>query len=173
MLLGAGFLRVRRRARYRAQMKNYSNEDLTYRVIGAAIAVHRKLGPGLLERSYAMCLRHALKRRGIQCRSEVPVPVEFEGLVVPSAYRIDLLVEERVVVELKAVEALHPLHRAQALTYLRHVGLETGLLLNFNVQVMTDGIVRIHNKQADFSNPPEESVEPHFLPSSGSTGSRG
>jgi GxxExxY protein len=117
-------------------------QDVTGAVIGAAIEVHRALGPGLLESTYRVCLRHELEQRGLTVASEVPVPVEYRGVRLDCGYRIDLLVEGAVVVELKSVEGLLPVHEAQLITYLRLSGLRVGLLINFNVPVLKDGIVR-------------------------------
>ncbi len=115
----------------------------TETVIGSAIRVHRALGPGLLESAYQACLAHELGLGGHRVECEVEVPVSYRGLVVRPAYRIDLLVNETVVVEVKAVERLHPIHEAQLLTYLRVGGYRTGLLLNFNVPVLKEGLRRI------------------------------
>lgn len=113
-------------------------------MIGAAIDVHKALGPGLLERVYEECLAHELALRGSRCRRQVPLDLEYKGLDVGAAYRMDLLVEERVVVEIKAVEQLLPVHQAQLLTYLRVGGHALGLLLNFNVERLPEGgIVRL------------------------------
>ncbi len=117
--------------------------ELTERVIGAAIAVHRGLGPGLLESAYVRCLRIELRARGIAFRGEVKVPVTFRGQRIADAYRLDLLVEARLVVEVKAVAHLDPIHKAQLLTYLRLTGCKVGLILNFNVAVLRDGILRM------------------------------
>lgn len=117
--------------------------EITGRVIGAGIEVHRALGPGLLERIYEECLCHELKRRGVSLRRQVPLELEYKGLRVGDAYRMDLVVEGEVVVEVKAVGALLPVHRAQLLTYLRLSGCPLGLLLNFNVCVLPAGIVRM------------------------------
>jgi GxxExxY protein len=112
-------------------------------VIGAAIEVHRTLGPGLLESAYADTLAHELRLRGIAFARDVTVPLIYKGLRVRSPYRADLVVERQVVVEVKGVAAIEPVHRAQLLTYLRLTGCDRGLLLNFNVAVLRDGIVRM------------------------------
>lgn len=119
------------------------DEDLTREIIGAAIEVHRHLGPGLLESAYKACLCHELKLRGITFTCEAPLPIEYKGLKLDCGYRIDVEVEERVVVELKSVEEVTNLHRAQLLTYLRLSGKKIGLILNLNVPVLKDGIVRM------------------------------
>ena len=114
-------------------------------VVDSAIKVHSVIGPGLLEGAYAACLAFELQDRGIVVRSQVPLPVNYEGRRIDLAYRIDLLVEETVVVEIKAVFRLVPLHQAQLLSYLRLSGRRVGLLLNFHVPRMRDGIRRIVN----------------------------
>lgn len=115
---------------------------LTREIIGAAIDVHRELGPGLLESAYEVCLAFELERRGVSFRRQVDLPVTYKGVQLSQSYRIDFLVAERVVVELKCVEAVLPVHEAQLLTYLRLSGLPVGLILNFNVPRLKDGIHR-------------------------------
>jgi GxxExxY protein len=119
------------------------NDSLTSTVIGAAIYVHRMLGPGLLESAYEDCLAWALTSRGVGVHRQRILPVTFEGKDIDAAYRIDLLVEERLILEIKSVERILPVHEAQLRTYLRLSGLKTGLLLNFLVPVMKDGIRRM------------------------------
>ncbi len=114
----------------------------TDKVIGAAIEVHRTLGPGLLESAYKQCLMQEFEERGIPYEVEKPVPIVYKGRPILCGYRLDLLVAGCVVVELKAVEELLPIHEAQLLTYMRLAGLKTGLLLNFNVRLMREGIRR-------------------------------
>lgn len=114
-------------------------------VIGCAIEVHRVMGPGLLESAYQYCLAWELRNAGVAFQEQVAVPVKYKGTVIPNAYRLDLLVENEVVVELKSVERLEPIHTAQLLTYLRTSDLRLGLLLNFNVDIMRKGIKRIVN----------------------------
>jgi GxxExxY protein len=111
-------------------------------IIGAAIDVHRELGPGLLESAYQTCMRHELALRGIPFSHEFALPVEYKGIRLDCGYRLDLLVVNAVVVEIKSVEKLAPVHEAQLLTYLRLGGWPLGLLLNFNVKVLKDGIRR-------------------------------
>lgn len=126
-------------------MKDYLNK-LSGDVIGAAIEVHCDLGPGLLESTYEASLQHELKLRGIQSVRQLVLPIKYKDLVVPEAYRIDLLVENRLVIELKTVEALLPIHSAQLLTYLRMSDNHLGLLINFHTVCLTDGIKRlVHN----------------------------
>ncbi len=118
-------------------------DSLTEEIIGAAIEVHRAIGPGLLESAYQECLCVELGLRNLRFVSQLELPVEYKGLRVDAGYRLDLVVADSVVVELKAVERLLPLHEAQLLTYLRLGGYPIGLLLNFNVPVLKDGIRRM------------------------------
>lgn len=113
--------------------------------IQAACKVHTALGPGLLETVYQACLKHELLRSGLKVLSEVGIPIVYDGVNIDGGYRIDILVEEIVVVELKAVERVAPIHRVQLLTYLKLSKLPLGLLLNFNVKSLKDGIVRVIN----------------------------
>jgi GxxExxY protein len=116
--------------------------SLTHEVIGASIEVHKKLGPGLLESAYKECLCRELILRGIPFEREKPLPLEYKGIRLECGYRVDILVSGLVVVEIKAVEALAPIHDAQILTYLRLGEWRVGLLINFNVVVLKDGIHR-------------------------------
>jgi GxxExxY protein len=116
--------------------------ELTHETIGAAIEVHRELGPGLLESSYRECLCHELLLRGVDFRREYPLPLHYKGLRLDCGYRVDVVVEQLVPVELKAIQALTTVHEAQLLTYLRLGGWKVGLLINFNVPVLKNGIVR-------------------------------
>jgi len=125
-----------------AEESKLLEEELTEAIIGAAIEVHRELGPGLLENAYAACLCRELQLRGLAFEHEKAMPVEYKGLQIDCGYRIDVLVDGRVVVELKAVQELVPVHEAQLLTYLKLSGMRVGLLINFNVPVLKDGIVR-------------------------------
>jgi GxxExxY protein len=119
---------------------------LTDRILGAAFAVHTELGPGLLESTYQACLAQGLIERGLRVELQVPLPVVYKGQkLVDVGYRIDILVAGEIVLELKAIEALAPVHRAQLLSYLRHSGKRVGLLINFNVERLKDGIVRVIN----------------------------
>jgi GxxExxY protein len=113
------------------------------RTIGAAIEVHRHLGPGLLESSYHACLSHELELRKIPYRSQVILPLTYKGVQLAKGYIIDLLVEESLVVEIKCIERLLPIHSAQLMTYLRLQRVSSGLLINFNVDVLSRGIRRI------------------------------
>jgi GxxExxY protein len=119
-------------------------EDLlTKEVIGAAIDVHRELGPGLLESAYQACLEYELLRKGIKVQREVIVPVTFRDLKIDQAYRIDLLVNDQLVIELKTVDGFSDVHLAQILTYMKFGGYKSGLLLNFYVKMMKHGIKRV------------------------------
>ena len=117
-------------------------EELTEAIIGAAIEVHRALGPGLLESAYHRCMEHELTLRGIPFRKEVDLPVVYKGLELDCGYRMDLVVDEKIVVELKAVDKLIGVHEAQLLTYLKLSGLRVGLLINFNSAVIRNSIIR-------------------------------
>jgi GxxExxY protein len=125
-------------------MKEELNE-ITEQVIASAIAVHRVLGPGLLESAYEACLAYELAERGLAVERQKGLPVTYRGVKVDCGYRIDLLVEGRVVVELKAVETLDPIHEAQLLSYLKLSGHKVGLLINFNVKMLKQGIRRMVN----------------------------
>ena len=126
-------------------MKDLLNK-LSKEAIGAALEVHSVLGPGLLETTYELSLQHELQLRGYEVQRQIPLPIEYKGLVVPEAYRIDLLLENQLVIELKAVEILQPIHSAQLLTYLKMSGKHLGLLINFHSVRLTDGIKRlVHN----------------------------
>ena len=120
-------------------------EDIGHAVIGAAMRVHSAVGPGLLESAYETCLVYELEKDRIGVRSQVSVPIRYEELTIENGYRIDLLVGGLVVVELKAVPTVLPVHRGQLLSYLRLGGFKLGFLLNFNVAHMRDGIVRLVN----------------------------
>jgi GxxExxY protein len=116
--------------------------DLTESVIGAAMEVHRSLGPGLLESTYELCLCRELSLRGIPFERQKPISIEYKGVKLDCGYRADLLIDGKVLVELKAVEALLPVNDAQLLTYLRLGGWNVGLIINFNVQLLKHGIRR-------------------------------
>ncbi len=118
-------------------------DPLTDLVIGLAIEVHRALGPGLLESAYQECLCYELKANGIAFGRQVALPVVYKSVKLDCGYRMDLVVDDRLVVELKTVEKILPVHEAQLLTYLRLSGIRTGLLLNFNTSVLKDGIKRM------------------------------
>ena len=118
-------------------------EQLTGQIIGAAIEVHKQLGPGLLESTYLACLCHELELRGILFECQKPLPLEYKGIRLDCGYRIDLLVAGSVIVEIKSVEALAPIHEAQLLTYLKLTGIKVGFLINFNVVVLKNGLRRL------------------------------
>ena len=120
--------------------------EITEKVIGAAIEVHRHLGPGLLESAYEECLCYELNQAGLRFERQVHLPIRYKGILLQSAHRMDLVVEEAVVVELKATEDMPPLYSAQVLTYLRSAQIQVGLLINFNVPVLRDGVKRIVNE---------------------------
>jgi GxxExxY protein len=119
-----------------------TDNDITYQIIGAAIEVHRLLGPGLLESAYEECLAKELSLRKLTVERQKPVPVVYKDVKLECGYRIDLLVENRVVVGLKSIESLAAIHEAIILTYLRLSGRRLGLLINFNVNVLRDGVKR-------------------------------
>ena len=121
--------------------------QVTEQVIESAIHVHRALGPGLLESAYQRCLSHHLRKRGLEIEEEIPLTLEFEELTIAGAYKIDMIVEKSVMIELKAVENLGPIHVAQAITYLKFSGLNAGLILNFNSIVLRDGLRRVFNNK--------------------------
>ena len=123
-----------------------SEEDIGHAVIGAALKIHSAVGPGLLESAYETCLIYELEKNRISVRSQVPIPIRYEELAIENGYRLDLLVGGLVAVELKAVPAIQPVHRAQLLSYLRLGGFKLGFLLNFHVAHMRDGIVRLVNE---------------------------
>lgn len=116
---------------------------LTETVIGAAIEVHRDLGPGLLESAYQQALEHELTLRGVRFAAQKTCPITYKGLLIENAYRLDLLVEDRLVVELKAVDELADVHEAQVLTYLKFSGCQLGLLVNFRSRLLKDGLRRL------------------------------
>jgi GxxExxY protein len=118
-------------------------QELTGQILGAAIEVHKQLGPGLLESTYQACLCYELELRGISFECQKLLPLEHKGVQLECGYRIDLLVAGLVIVEIKAVEALAPIHEAQLLTYLKLTGVKVGLLINFNVVVLKSGIRRL------------------------------
>jgi GxxExxY protein len=117
-------------------------DELSRKVIGCAIEVHRNLGPGLLESSYRQCLAYELSGAGIAFQMEVPLPVRYKDILLDCGYRIDLLVRGELIVEIKSVEALLPIHQAQILTYMRLARVPLGLLVNFNVTKLQNGIKR-------------------------------
>jgi len=116
---------------------------LTGKVIGAAIEVHKILGPGLLENTYEECLCHELSLRKIEFERQKEIPIDYKGIKLDCGYRLDILINKRLILELKCCESIQPIHEAQLLTYLKLTGIKIGLLINFNVPVLREGIRRI------------------------------
>jgi GxxExxY protein len=121
-------------------------ELVAMQLVDSMLAVHRELGPGLLESTYQACLAYELRERGIEVRCEVELPVKYKGLEIEAGYRIDMLVADCIVIENKSVQALVPIHEAQLLTYMKLSGCRLGFLVNWNVPLIKDGIKRIVNK---------------------------
>ncbi|MDX2184668.1 MAG: GxxExxY protein [Gemmatimonadaceae bacterium] len=138
-------VRTLRRAGVEGTEGRRGTEGLLYRVVGAALHVHSRLGPGLLESVYERCLAVELAAMGIRVNRQVAVPLTWREVKLAEAFRADLVVEDRLLLEIKAVEAIAPIHKAQVLTYLRLSGLHRGLLLNFNVVHLRDGMARVTN----------------------------
>jgi GxxExxY protein len=120
----------------------FYDKQLTYTIIGCAFNVHSDLGPGLLESTYEACLEYELVQSGLKVKRQVNLPVKYKDINLETGYRIDLLVEDKVIIELKAVEEIAPIHEAQLLTYLKLSKIKTGLLINFNVKDLKKGIIR-------------------------------
>ncbi len=116
--------------------------DLTQKVIGAAIEVHKQLGPGLLESVYQACLARELDLAGLHFEQQKDIPVAYKGIRLDSGLRLDFLVEDKVIIEIKSIDAIRPIHEAQLLTYMKLVECKVGLLINFNVAVLRNGIIR-------------------------------
>ena len=127
----------------------FNLNEITKTIIGAAIAVHRELGPGLLESAYETCLVYELAGKNLKIERQKSLPVTYRGTQLDCGYRIDLMVEDKVIVEIKAVERLEPIHEAQLLSYLKLSGCEVGLLINFNVKILKHGIRRLVNRFKD------------------------
>lgn len=123
--------------------------ELSEKIIGAAIEVHRELGPGLLESTYEACLAHELNLQGIKAVRQQKQPIHYKGLEIDEAYRIDVIVEDQIILELKVVDDLNNIHLAQLLTYLKLSGCSLGYLINFNVPLLKDGIRRVVNNHAE------------------------
>ena len=117
-------------------------EDLTAKIIGCAIEVHKLLGPGLLESAYEECLAFELKNEGMEIKRQLPVPIVYKEIKLECGYRIDILVEDKIILELKSVEQLNPIHEAQILTYMQFASKRLGLLMNFNVTKFKNGFRR-------------------------------
>lgn len=122
-----------------------TENELSSKIIGASIEVHKQLGPGLLESTYEVCLGHELKLMGLEVKQQIPLPVIYKDIKLNAGYRIDMIVENKIIVEIKSVDALAPIHTAQILTYLKLKDLKLGLLINFNEIKVVDGIKRIIN----------------------------
>ena len=137
---------------------NLIESDLTGEIIGAAVSVHREIGPGLLESAYQACMCRELSLRGIPFRAEVELPVEYKGCKLDCGYRIDLVVDSRVIVELKSVERFSSVHESQLLTYLRLSKIRVGLLINFNVVHLRDGIRRLVYHYQNSASPVSSAV---------------
>ena len=138
---------VEQTIRYKTTEDTESTEKMelnviSEKIIGAAMQVHRTLGPGLLESAYEACLKYELEKRGLKVLAQVGLPVIYDGMKINLGYRLDLLVEDSVIVELKAVNKITPVHEAQLLSYLKLSGKRLGLLINFNVVLLKDGITR-------------------------------
>ena len=123
--------------------------QLSSKIIGAAIEVHKTLGPGLLESAYEECLCHELSIQGLLFEKQKPLSVDYKGKKLDCGYRLDIIVEKAIIIELKSCEKIEPIHKAQLLTYLKLSGLNLGLILNFNVPLMRDGIVRNLNELSE------------------------
>jgi len=121
------------------------NDQITSKIIGAAIEVHKELGPGLLESAYEKCLIHEIRNQGLNVESQILLPVKFKDVEIDAGYRMDLLVEDKIVVEIKAVDYMADIYLAQILTYMKLGGYHLGLLINFNVTKLVDGVKRVIN----------------------------
>ena len=119
--------------------------DLTEKIIGCAIKVHRALGPGLLESAYEVCLVHELRKAGLSVEKQVPLSIIYDGIELEACYQLDVVVEDLIILELKSVERIMPIHEAQLLTYLKLTNKKLGLLINFNIQLLKNGIKRMVN----------------------------
>ncbi|HKP69982.1 MAG TPA: GxxExxY protein [Pyrinomonadaceae bacterium] len=119
--------------------------DITGKIIEFSIKVHKTLGPGMLEGAYEICLMHELVRAGFEVERQRKLPIVYDGIRLDAGYRIDLIVNGAVIIEIKAVERLHSVHEAQLLSYLRMTGLKLGLVINFNVKLLRDGVKRVVN----------------------------
>jgi GxxExxY protein len=128
-------------------------DELTERIIGCAIAVHRVLGPGLLESTYEACLAHELDKHGLHVAKQKEIPITYKSVKLDCGYRVDLLVNDTVILELKSIERLQPIHKAQLITYLRLAGKPLGLLMNFNEPLLKDGIARLVNSSGKTKSP--------------------
>ena len=119
-----------------------SDQEISHEVLGCAMRVHNVVGPGLLERVYQVCLVHELRKSGFRVASEVPIAVQYDGIALEAGFRADIIVENRLLLELKAISAFEEVHLAQMMTYLRLSGIKYGLLINFNVKKLKDGGIK-------------------------------
>jgi len=126
-----------------------TENQITTIIVDAALRIHRTLGPGLLESVYQAALDYELQKRGLRIAQQVGLPVHYEEVKLELGFRVDLIVNEKVIIEIKSIEAFAPVHRKQLLTYLRLMDLRLGLLINFNVELIKDGIQRVVNRLAD------------------------
>ena len=131
--------------------ETHKKDPISEAVIGFCIQIHRELGPGLLESAYRECLCYELRNAGLQLEREKPLPVRYKGVLLDCGYRLDVIVEQKLIVELKTVDALLPIHDAQLLTYLKLSGVSAGLLINFNVPVLIHGVKRLVNNFQQYS----------------------
>lgn len=127
-------------------------DQITHRIIGAAIEVHKILGPGLLESAYEACLAYEIRQLGYEVKQQKPLPVTYKDVKLDCGYRLDLVVEDAVIVEIKAIEQLAPIHDAQQISYLRLTNKRVGLLINFHVTLLKNGVKRIVNNFPDSAN---------------------
>ena len=118
--------------------------DIKGEIVDCAFKVHQKMGSGLYERVYEDCMAHEFEKRGVAFKRQYPITVEYEDLIIRNAFKIDLLVEDKVIVELKSTDKIHPIHQSQIITYLKLAKIDIGLLINFNVPLIKDGIKRFH-----------------------------
>jgi GxxExxY protein len=135
-------------------------DTISRRIIGAAIEVHKHLGPGLLESAYESCLAFELNERGLAIERQKPLPVKYKNVQLDCGYKLDLVVEDAIIVELKAIDQLLPIHDAQLLSYLRIAGKSVGLLMNFHVRVLKNGLKRIVNEFPDSAISASSAVKP-------------
>lgn len=150
-------------------MRAYAESQLTESVIGKAIQVHRRIGPGLLEKTYEECLAYELRACGFTVDQQKHLPFKYDNLLIFDAYRVDLLINNCVIVELKTVETITELHLAQVRTYLRCSSLTVGLIINFNSLLLRDGIKRVFNKNEQFSGNSEPQESPDIISPSART----
>jgi GxxExxY protein len=141
-----------------AKLSGLADNEITEKIIGAAIEVHRHLGPGLLESAYEECFCYELRQMGIAFERQVRLPIQYKGLRIESAHKMDVVVEDSVVVEIKATDGIAPVHCAQLLTYLKFFGKRVGLVINFNVPVLKDGLKRVVNHYAGPGLPSRDSA---------------